>query len=78
MVLAITQDDKSDLVTYVPAEDINRMNVSMLLNRIDQYGSENFKIDTQSRHFKQWQALISTQKKSEDYSSTVLLRDLVD
>ncbi len=67
-----------DEKVYQPAMDINKLTVAFLFDKIDTFGSENFKIDTQSRHFKQWQALISTQKKSEDYSSTVLLRDLVD
>lgn len=75
MVLAITQDDKSDLVIYVPAEDINRMNVSMLLNRIDLYGSEDFKID-KSLFSHQWEVLEKAREEYYSNADKVLLKDL--
>src|SRR5574344_2222450 len=75
MVLAITQDEKSDSVIYVPAEDINRMSVSMLLNRLDLYGSEDFKID-ESHTSHQWEVLENARAEYYSNADKVLLKDL--
>ncbi len=75
MVLAITQDEKSDSVIYVPAEDINRMSVSMLLNRLDLYGSEDFKID-ESHTSHQWEVLEKARAEYYSNADKVLLKDL--
>lgn len=68
-------EDEDEEMGYLPAVDINRMNVGMLLNRLDEVGSEAFKID-RNRYNAPWEALA---KAREDYyanSEKVLLKDL--
>ena len=60
---------------YLPAVDINQMDVSMLLNRLDTEGSEAFKID-RNRYSTPWDTL--TKAREDYYESTkkILLKDL--
>lgn len=68
-------DDDDETVGYLPSVDINRMNVAMLLSRLDTEGSEAFKIDRR-RYSVAWEAL--TKAREEYYESTekILLKDL--
>lgn len=38
-------DEKDEVIGYQPAMDINKLNVALLLDRLDTHGSEDFKID---------------------------------
>ena len=60
---------------YLPAIDINQLNVGMLLNRLDEAGSEAFKID-RSRYFASWETLKKARKEYYENTSKVLLKDL--
>lgn len=60
---------------YLPAVDINRLNVGMLLNRLDEAGSEAFKID-RNRYFASWDTLINARMEYYESTSKVLLKDL--
>ena len=68
-------EDKDESVGYLPSVDINRMNVAMLLSRLDEAGSEAFKID-RNRYCATWEAL--TKAREDYYESTgkILLKDL--
>lgn len=70
-----TLENEDEEIGYLPAIDINRMNVGMLLNRLDEAGSEAFKIDL-SKYNTHWDAL--TKAKEDYYENTekVLLKDL--
>ena len=60
---------------YLPSVDINRMNVAMLLSRLDKIGSEAFKID-RNLYNAHWETL---KKAREDYyesTAAILLKDL--
>lgn len=61
---------------YQPALDINKISVGFLLRRIDEYGSENFKIDTGHKFKKEWQALLKTRESMLEANDDVLLKDL--
>ena len=75
MIHETPMEDEDEEMGYLPAVDINRMNVGMLLNRLDEAGSEAFKID-RSRYNAPWEAL--TKAREDYYESTekVLLKDL--
>ena len=68
-------EDDDEEMAYLPAVDINQMNVAMLLRRLDKDGSEAFKIDRE-RYHAPWEAL--TQAREDYYESTgkILLKDL--
>ena len=68
-------ENEDEEMGYIPAVDINRLNVGMLLNRLDEVGSEAFKID-RSRYYASWDTLKKARKEYYDSTSKVLLKDL--
>ena len=75
MIFETPVDGDDEEVAYLPSVDINRMNVAMLLSRLDREGSEAFKIDRE-RYNAAWMALDSARKEYYDSTSKVLLKDL--
>lgn len=73
----VTDDDpKSEDIAYQPAMDISQMNVALLLDRLDTYGSENFKIDKDEEFNAEWKILIESREEYYKKASDVLLKDL--
>ena len=64
------------IVHYQPALDINKISVGFLLRKIDEYGSENFKIDIGQKFKGEWRALLRTREDMLEPNSGVLLKDL--
>ena len=75
MIFETPVDDDDEEVAYLPSVDINRMNVAMLLSRLDREGSEAFKIDRE-RYNAAWMALDSARKEYYESTGKVLLKDL--
>ncbi len=71
-----TDDLKSEKVGFQPAFDVNEMNVALLFERMDTYGSENFKIDNTDEFSNEWKVLLETRKEYYDRTSQILLKDL--
>jgi membrane protein len=69
-------DEKSDEAVYLPAEDINHLNVAILLEKLDAVGSEDFKIDREKSYSKQWEALRQARETYYESARSVLLKDL--
>ena len=70
------EDDKSEEIHYLPAFDVNKMNVALLFERIDVNGSENFKIDKEDEFKGEWKVLIDSRKDYYQRTSKILLKDL--
>ena len=68
--------DDERVVHYQPAIDVNKITVSYLLTRMDEYGSENFKIDTSKLFSKEWKALLKTREDMIKANDNILLKDL--
>ena len=68
-------ENEDEEMGYLPAIDINRMNVGMLLNRLDEVGSEAFKID-RSRYNATWEALTKAREDFYENTAKILLKDL--
>lgn len=75
IVEVLCGDDERDIY-YQPAIDINKLSVGYLFKRIDEYGSENFKIDTTRLFNEEWKVLLQTRKEMFEASDCVLLKDL--
>ena len=75
MIFETPVDGDDEEVAYLPSVDINRMNVAMLLSRLDKEGSEAFKIDRE-RYNAAWMALDSARKEYYESTGKVLLKDL--
>jgi membrane protein len=68
-------EDDEDNTAYLPSTDLSQLNVSLLLRRLNEAGSENFKID-RKKYSRMWEAL--SQAHEEYYGATkkILLKDL--
>ena len=75
MIYETPVDDDDESLAYLPSVDINRMNVAMLLNRLDVAGSEAFKIDRE-RYSAPWEALMRAREEYYQSTSKILLKDL--
>ena len=75
LLYPVAEDDKSDNIIYLPAEDTNRLTVKEVLKRIDIDGSEIFKIDHTGEYSHEWQALARA-KEVYFKESEVLLKEL--
>ena len=75
LIYETPMEDEDEEMGYLPAVDINRLNVGMLLNRLDEAGSEAVKID-RNRYFASWDTLINARMDYYESTSKVLLKDL--
>lgn len=76
LIHEVTGDEKSEQIAYQPSMDINKMSVAVLLDRIDRYGSEEFKIDKERTFNSQWETLIRARETYSRHAGQVLLKDL--
>lgn len=76
LIHEVMTDEKSDAITYQPSMDINKMNVGMLLDRIDKYGSEEFKIDKDNEFSDEWKLLLDIKDEYYRSAGQILLKDL--
>lgn len=60
---------------YMPAIDVSKLSVGMLMRRLDRSGSENFKIDRRLYH-RQWRAILDTREALYLEGDTRLIKDL--
>lgn len=67
----------SDLRIYQPAIDINQITVGLIFDRLDKFGSEDFKIDNEILFASQWQAIIGSRDAMSKEFSNLLVKDLV-
>ncbi|MDR0893343.1 MAG: YihY/virulence factor BrkB family protein [Mediterranea sp.] len=72
----VVTDEKSEEISYQPALDINRLSVGLLLERIDAYGSENFKIDKEETFGDEWKVFIQSKETYYQKTGDILLKDL--
>ena len=75
LIYETPMENEDEEMGYLPAVDINLLNVGMLLNRLDEAGSEAFKID-RNRYFASWDTLINARMQYYESTSKVLLKDL--
>ena len=76
IIIEVNYGNDERVVHYQPAIDINKITVSYLLTRMDEYGSENFKIDTSKLFNKEWKALLKTREDMIKANDNILLKDL--
>lgn len=76
LINEVTTDEKSESIAYQPSMDINQLNVGILLDRLDTYGSENFKIDKDEKFSDEWEILINSREEYYKKASEVLVKDL--
>lgn len=76
LVHEVMTDEKSDDITFQPSIDTNKLTLALLLERLDTYGSENFKVDIDKEFLDEWKIVIDIRDEYYNKASHVLLRDL--
>ena len=76
LIHEVATDHKSDPIAYQPSIDIGQLNVALLLDRLDTYGSEDFKVDKEELFSGQWKILLDSRAEYYKSASRVLLKDL--
>lgn len=74
MIVLECQED-NDSIRMVPAEDINRMTVNMLLERIDNYGNS-YTPAAVNRNNKEWENILALRARYINRTTPILLKDL--
>ena len=60
----VSNDDR--IHAWQPAMDIHEITVGLLMKRLDEHGSEAFKIDKEFQFNNEWEALIEIRKKEKE------------
>lgn len=76
IIIEVNYGDDERVAYYQPAIDINQITVGYLFAKMDEYGSENFKIDTSKLFTKEWHALLKTREDMIKANDNILLKDL--
>lgn len=71
----VATDDNED-IAYQPSIDINQLSVALLLDRLYQRGSEDFKITKDDISSNGWNVLLEAHKSYYETTGQVLLKDL--
>lgn len=72
----VSGDTKSKELAYSPSVDIHYLSVAVLLDKLDKFGSESFKVDRENQFHDQWSALIKARQEYYNSSDKILLKDL--
>ncbi|MDR0536883.1 MAG: YihY/virulence factor BrkB family protein [Tannerellaceae bacterium] len=62
IIVEVNYENDERVRRYQPSIDINLITVSYLMNKIDVYGSESFKIDAAGQFSAHWQAILKTRQ----------------
>lgn len=76
MVHEVVTDHLNEDIAYLPSMDTNQMSVAILLDKLDSYGSEDFKVDKDNKFVGQWKVLIEAREEYYKNAGQVLLKDL--
>ncbi len=76
IIIEVNYGDDIRVVHYQPAIDVNKISVSYLMKKMDEHGSENFKIDTSQLFSKEWKTLLKTREDMLNANNSILLKDL--
>lgn len=75
-IIIETMTDDERVPAYIPALDINQITVAYLFDKIDKYGSEDFKIDKVPEFKDEWNKILEIRALITDKESAILVKDL--
>ena len=76
LIHEVMTDEKSEDITYQPSMDTEQLTLAVLLERLETYGSENFKVDRDEEFLDEWKTVVDIKEEYYRKASTLLLRDL--
>ncbi|MDR0864603.1 MAG: YihY/virulence factor BrkB family protein, partial [Candidatus Symbiothrix sp.] len=68
--------DEDSYPNYQPALDINHITVAYLFSKVDQYGSENFKVDNKHEFLPEWETILQSRIDMFKNNKELLVKDL--
>lgn len=68
------KDEK--VMAYQPALDISMITVEYLMSKIDQYGSEDFRVDNKVKFYEHWKVFMESRMHFYENNRGMLLKDL--
>lgn len=76
LITTIHYDQGSAEAYYQPAVDPDVLSVGYVQERLDRYGSEDFRIDRYGQYVRHWQAMLAQRGETLEVTPSTLLRDL--
>jgi membrane protein len=76
LIHEVMTDEKNDDITYQPSMDPSQLTLAVLLERLDCYGSENFKVDRENEFLHEWETVLKIKDEYYGKAATILLKDL--
>jgi len=73
-IIVPTPTDNDLVSAFIPAVDINKITINYLFEKVDLFGSEDFKIDKDVQFINEWK--ITGNLRTVDHKSNVLVKDL--
>jgi len=75
-VLIEVYSENSKSKTFLPAIDINQLTLGLLNSKLENYGSEQFLTSKNEQLDDFWQRTLEINKHSEEYTETILIKDI--
>jgi membrane protein len=76
ILIEVMYGEDERIIYYQPAIDINKISVSFLFTKMDEFGSESFKIDTSNLFKNEWNTLLKARQDMMQSNESILLKDL--
>jgi membrane protein len=76
VIVEVNCEGDERIACYQPALDIHQISVGYLFRKVDEHGSENFRVDTGTAFRNEWRALLKTREDMLRPNRDVLLKDL--
>lgn len=75
-IITETPSDDERVPAYIPAIDINRITIKYLFDKVDMYGSEDFKIDKSTEFSQEWNKILEIRETLFEKEGKTLIKDI--
>ena len=76
LIVELTSDEKGETSRFMPAEDISRMTVGLMIDRLESYGKWKIDLNVAGSFSGEWSRVIEVRSAYLRESRTILLKDL--
>ncbi len=76
LIVELTSDEKSDTSRFMPAEDISRMTLGLMIDRLESQGQWKIDLDISSLLGEKWGRVMEVRSSYLRDARSILLKDL--
>jgi membrane protein len=76
LIVELTSDEKGEISRFMPAEDVSRMTVGLMIDRLESYGRWKIDLDVSGLFVGEWGRVIEVRSAYLREARTILLKDL--